>query len=517
MRNKQKPKISLQSPKIDEAFEYWRANPVEAVKDWFDITPDDYQGDILNALVAGDRVAMKSGHGVGKTTTLAWAGWWFLVLHDDSRLVATAPTQSQLHDVLWPEYSKWHNRMPEELAEQWDISATHIRNKSKPKLWFGIARTSNKPANLQGFHNANIMIQADESSAVPQAVFEVVEGTLSEAGENGRIAKLIMGGNPNFTTGELFNAFHKNAEMYQRFTVSGEPSFLDQLSLKQGETHKDHGRVYYSKRVTKKYRDTIAKKYGRDSAVYDVRVKGDFPRNSDISVIALQWAESAQFVPLPGFDNVADAVTLVMDVARLGGDETVLGHFRRGHCFKMQAWPKTTTVQCEDYVIEARKYYTLAKVALGAVIVDEPGVGGGVIDGLRRRNVPVIPYNGGASLKTEQDPEDDIRMFANRRSRDWWHLRRLMEQGLIHIPEDETLTAQLASVQYDYGDGNQKIQVESKKAMRERLGEDASPDRADVIVMGAAPWYATGSTNTDVREEDIIEGDDRPILEEAFR
>lgn len=37
----------------DKAFEHWRKNPVEAVKDWFKVTPEDYQGDILNNLFTG--------------------------------------------------------------------------------------------------------------------------------------------------------------------------------------------------------------------------------------------------------------------------------------------------------------------------------------------------------------------------------------------------------------------------------------------------------------------------------
>src|SRR5690242_7363278 len=92
----------------DAMFKYWRENPVEAVKDWFDTTPDDYQGDILNAIFQEDvdRLVAKSAHGVGKSTTLSWAGWIYLNCYDFSRVVATAPTFAQLHDVLWPEYAK---------------------------------------------------------------------------------------------------------------------------------------------------------------------------------------------------------------------------------------------------------------------------------------------------------------------------------------------------------------------------------------------------------------------------
>jgi hypothetical protein len=496
--------------RMEKAFEYWRNNPVEAVKDWFGVTPEDYQADVLNSLFVGgkDRVAAKSGHGVGKTTQLAWAGWIFLNLWEQCRVVSTAPTFAQLHDVLWPEYAKWHVHMPEGLAAQWDISGGHIRNKKYPKTWFAVARTSNKSANLQGFHGTDIMVQGDEASAIPPDVFEVIEGIMSEAGTVGKTSKLLLMGNPNFTAGEFYNAFHKNAPLYELYTISGDPN----IKAIAGETKQNHGKIFYSKRVSEKYRSTMEKKYGIDSAVYDVRVRGLFPRLDDAACIPLQWAEQATGVTLPDFDLVADPVTVVMDVARQGGDETVLALFRRGHCISMKVWAKTSTVQCEDIVIEACRTIRAQGLTVARVIVDEPGVGGGVVDGLRRRDVVVTPYNGGETMKPNKDPEDDCRMFANRRSRDWWYARRAFEVGAIHIPDDELLINQLASVQYGYNE-KERILVESKNKMRDRLGDDASPDRADVIVMGTAPWYSFRSNNVMLSEDDLIEGTDRPIAE----
>ncbi len=491
-----------------KAMAHWLANPVEAVKDWFHVTPEDYQGDVLNSLFQGetDRVAAKSGHGVGKTTLLSWAGWIFLNGYEHSRIVSTAPTFAQLHDVLWPEYAKWHTRMPEGLAGQWDISGGHIRNKAAPKTWFAVARTSNKSANLQGFHGTDIMVQGDEASAIPPDVFEVIEGIMSEAGETGKTAKLILTGNPNFTAGEFYNAFNRNRDLYERYTISGDPNIF---KLAEG---KDEGRVYYSSRVTKKYCETMAKKYGVDGAVYDVRVRGLFPRFDDAACIPLAWAEAAVGVSLPQFDAVADLFTIVMDVARQGADETVLAVFRGGHLLTMNVWAKTSTVQCEDIVIEKIRSIRASGGTVERVIIDEPGVGGGVVDGLRRRDVVVTPYNGGESMKADRDPAEDVRMFANRRSRDWWHSRRAFEQGAIHIVDDIMLVNQLASVQYTYNE-KEKILVESKNKMRDRLGEEASPDRADCVVMGRAPWYSYRATNIAIGADDIELGEDRPEAE----
>lgn len=496
-----------------KAWAFWLANPVDFVKDNFGITPDDYQGDILAGIFGDkDRTAIKSAHGVGKTATHAWAGWLFLNGYPESRVVATAPTQAQLHDALWPEYARWHSRMPDELRNQWRISGGHIRNKLAEHHWFAVARTSNKSANLQGFHGTHIMIQVDEASAVPQEVFEVIEGALSEAGEEGKVAKLVIAGNPNFTTGELYDAYYRNSELYTLFTITGDRQVLEQLDTTHGGFVKNHGRIYYSSRVKQKYRDVMAKKYGIDSAVYDVRVRGLFPRQDDGAVIPLEWAQRAAGRHLPPFDPVKDQIVLVLDVARFGGDETVLGVFRGGIPVKMQAWPKTSTERCIHIIMDAKKTYEQMGLSVLDVIIDEPGVGGGVIDGVRGMGISVTPYHGGMPLRQGIDPDDDIRQFANVRTRDWWHVRRLLEQEKLPLPDDEELINQLASVRYDYN-SKEKIQTESKADMRKRLGDFASPDRADVIIMGCAPRFSLREVNHGFSDLDIFEGPDRPQAE----
>lgn len=408
--------------------------------------------------------------------------------------------------------------MPDGLGEQWDITGGHIRHKLNPKVHFAVARTSNRPENMQGLHGSHIMVQCDEGSGVAPPVFEVIEGALSEAGQGHKVAKLIMMGNPNFTGGEFYNAFYKNKDLYSQYTLTGDPKLLKGLEIEQGEYHRDHGRVYFAPRISEKYRTNMLAKYG-EGGVYDVRVRGLFPLMDDTAVIPLEWIESATLLDPPHSDSVAHPVTIVMDVARFGGDETTLCAYRQGvPCRDMKAWAKTSTERCVDILIDEARYWREMNIAVERIIIDEPGVGGGVVDSARRAGLPITPYNGGASLKQGQDPEEDIRMFANRRSRDWWRARRGFELGQIPLgglADNEELINQLASVKYDYNE-REKIQIESKRKMRERLGDDASPDRADNIIMGIAPWYSFNNVNAVVSAEDIFFGDDRPQAEMNF-
>lgn len=491
------------------AWNNWLKNPVEAVKELFRATPDDWQAAVLNAVFreGHDRIAEKAAHGPGKSALDAWITLLFLNGFENSRAVLTAPTYAQVHDVLVPECAKWAGKMPDRVQDEWIMSASHIRHKCAPYEWFAVGRTSNRPENLQGFHGNHLLIIADEASAIQPDVFEVMEGALSEAGEDGRVAKLVMSGNPNFNSGELHDAFKKHRDLYTRFTITGDKTLLDELEVAQGGEHKDHGFVYYSPRVKAKYVNNIVRKYGKDSAVFDVRVRGCFPRAADDTVIPLEWAERAQGQPLPHFDPVADGFTVIVDPSRGGAAETAIGVFRKGVPIELTGHKTTSTPQICNLVHDVVLKYKTMGLRLDEVVVDEPGLGGGVIDMLRRDyTYPVRAYHGGKPLVKGVEAEEDCRMFANKRARDWWIVRRRLEVGNLPLPIDETLVAQLASVKYRYN-GQERIQVESKDDMKARLGEDASPDRGDVIVMGCAP--VAGETPNDLSEDDILVGETR--------
>lgn len=497
------------------AFAHWLAHPVDAVKDWFHTTPDDWQGDLLTALFTGDvdRVAGKAAHGPGKTAVDAWAGWIFLNCFMDCRVVATAPTFAQLHDVLFPEFSKWHNKFPDRIKQEWVISGGHVRHKLNPLDWFAVARTSNQPSNLQGFHGTDILILADEASAIPANVFEVMEGALSEAGELGKTAKLLMAGNPNFNSGELHDAFTRNQELYHRITITGDPDFLASLGIEHGDNHADHGHTYYSPRVKKKYVETIAKKYGRDSAVFDVRVRGIFPRAADDTIISLDNAERAAALVPPSFDPVADPFSVIIDPSRGGAAETVIGMARQGIVLEFASYKgKLTTHQVAAHAHDMVMKHKLKGLRLAEIVCDLPGIGGGVIDVLRKDySYPVREYDGGKPLVKGVDPDDEVKMFQNKRARDWWRLRRRLEVGNYPIPNDDVCVAQLASVKYRYMKGTEKIVAESKQDMKDRLGPEASPDRGDVVVMAQAPDFTVA--NAGIGSEDVFVGEDRPTSE----
>ena len=66
------------------------------------------QKKILEELDNGKcNIAVKSGHGVGKSTTLSFIAIHYLITRPKCIITATAPSANQLGDVLWPEIKRW--------------------------------------------------------------------------------------------------------------------------------------------------------------------------------------------------------------------------------------------------------------------------------------------------------------------------------------------------------------------------------------------------------------------------
>ena len=110
--------------------------------------------------------------------------------------------------------------------------------------------------------------------------------------------------------------------------------------------------------------------------------------------------------------------------------------------------------------------------------VDAVGLGEGVWRDLERQGHPVMPMIGGAR------PQDEAGNYRNQRAEIYWHLRRLLQEGRVALPDHPEMLNELGSVRYSQTASGMTIQVESKKDIHRRLGH--SPDLADALVYAFA-------------------------------
>jgi hypothetical protein len=161
------------------------------------------------------------------------------------------------------------------------------------------------------------------------------------------------------------------------------------------------------------------------------------------------------------------------DIARFGSDETVGYRNQNGYVRRVYNKHKQDTVLTTNAI---HMFMLGHGVDYVPAVVDVVGVGGGVVDQLRARDLNVIPFDSGEKAFAPK-------RFANRRAEVYWKLRQLFEEHRFDIdPLDEELAAQLTSIKWFVTHG--RIQIESKEQMKRR--GLPSPDRADAFMMATS-------------------------------
>ena len=422
--------------------------------------PDAWQIEILTAL--GDKlkhgkinareaiqIAIASGHGIGKSALVAWLILWALSTFEDTKGVVTANTENQLKTKTWAELAKWYRLC---ICRHWfKYTATAIFSvdPDHEKIWRidMIPWSERNTEAFAGLHNKGkrIIIVYDEASAIPDVIWEVTEGALTD--EDTQIIWCAFG-NPTRNTGRFHGCFGHFRHRWTRKQI-------DSRTVK-----------ITNKSQLKKWEDD----YGEDSDFFRVRVRGVFPRASDMQVIPSDWVALAQ--KREEFYTRDDALILGVDVARGGSDNNVI-FARRGsdaRSIKPLIIPGSETRDSMRLVANIVTY--VADVKPDAVILDSTGLGGPIADRLRQLGVNVFDVNFASRAMSSS-------VYANIRAEMWFKLREALRLDLA-ISDDAELEYELTSPEYAY-DIRNRILLEGKDAMKKR--GMASPDRADALAL----------------------------------
>ena len=427
---------------LSERLKIYRANPIEFVREVLQAQPQAWQAEALKTFAEKPRLAIRSGHGTGKSTLESWLVLWFLYTRPYSKVICTAPTAAQLNKILWSEINRWYSRS-EMLKELFDFQKTAIYFRDESARWFATARSASKAENFAGFHEEHILIVMDEASGIADEIFETAQGALTTSD-----AKLILCGNPTRSSGFFFNAFHSDRENYALMKVA----------------------CADSDKVSASYIKQIEELYGKESNVYRVRVLGEFPRAEDDTLIALDLVEKS--LANPPFPIPHSTFHIGIDVARFGNDETVLAARIGEVLIKLEAWSKcdlmTTCGRIKNIAQEMERQFKNS----AQIYVDDSGVGGGVTDRLKEIGLQVQGVNNGARA-------NDAEHYVNRGAELWFSLRERFQRGeIILAVRDEKLIAELSTRKYSV-DSRGRLMIERKDAYKKRINR--SPDRADAV------------------------------------
>lgn len=424
--------------------------------------PDEKQEEVLRAVQNGERrISARSGHGVGKTTALAWCIICHCLTRFPQKTVATAPTAKQLFEALAAETKAWFKKLPPELLQLFDIKSESIHLASAPEESFVSFRTSNPetPEALAGVHSENVLLIADEASGIPEQVFEAAFGSMS-----GHNATTLLAGNPVRVSGLFFDTHHKLHDLWHTIHIScvGHP------------------------RITQDFLDDAARRYGIDSNAYRVRVLGEFPKGDDDTVIPLELVVAAYHRDVKPL-LVKDIWGL--DCGRYGNDPSALA-VRRGNFLRepVTEWKGLSTMELVGRINERWKN-TLPSERPTDINVDVIGIGAGVVDRLIELGLPARGINvSEAPSMTEQ--------YLNLRAELWFRGRDWLEKRDCSLNGDEKTGAELVGPRYKYT-SSAKRQVESKDDMKKR--GMPSPNRADAFLLTLASEAISASEGPNTR------------------
>jgi len=411
-------------------------------------TPEPWQAEALDAISKEGRVAVRSGHGVGKTAFMAWVTVWWLVTRAPCKILVTANSEAQLRDVTWAEILMWSRELPPRLRDMFEWGLERITMKTAPESVFASRRTASidRPEALQGFHSDYTLVVVEEASGIPDSLYPVMLGALSTPG-----SKLVMAGNPTRGNGYFFDAFHRLADTFKCIQVSSE-------DVPRARAHID---------------DVVAR-FGRDSNTYRVRVEGEFPSHDDETVIPLHLCTAAKKRDVEASSK--KAVIWGVDVARFGDDRSAIAK-RHGNVLlePIKTYKNKDNMELAGIV---RNEFDKVHEKPDQIMVDVIGVGSGVVDRLREMGLPVRGVNVGESASSKDQ-------YMRLRDELWFKAREWLEELDCKLPDDGALIGELCAPTYTFS-SNGKLLVESKQEMKKRI--QRSPDLADAFILTFAGY-----------------------------
>jgi hypothetical protein len=410
-------------------------------------------GDICNHLNSNKRfdpllLAVASGHGIGKSALVGWIIHWAMSTCDDCRCVVTANTGDQLMTKTVPEVSKWFSVGIN--AHWWKVGSESIKviDPAHEKTWrtdfltWSLERTEA----FAGLHNRRkrIVLIFDEASAIPDKIWEVAEGALTD--EDTEIIWVAFG-NPTLNTGRFRECFGRRKGRW---------------ITRQIDSRSVPG-------TNKAQIEKWIEDYGLDSDFCRVRVRGEFPRAGSAQFISSELVALARRRTVTNYSHFPKI--LAIDVARFGDDQTVLG-IRQGP--KLRVLEKLRGLDVIQVAMRAKQHIEAEKPRV--TVVDGDGIGAGVVDWLRtylkwQHPQKLIEFHGGAT-------PGDGDMYFNQRAESWGMARAWLLDA--DIPDDPELEADLTGPEYFFSAKNQ-IQLERKDDMKKR--GLASPDIGDMLAM----------------------------------
>jgi hypothetical protein len=366
--------------------------------------------------------------------------------------IVSANSEAQLRSVTWAEITKWLSMC---LNSHWfEVSATRVlpakwiaelveRDLKLGTRYWGVEGrlwSAENPDSYAGVHNfAGVMLVFDEASGIDDSIWSVASGFFTENTPN---RFWLAFSNPRRNSGYFYECFNSKREFWRTKVV-------DARSVEGTD------KAVYQQ---------IIDEYGPDSSQAHVEVYGAFPNASDDQFIPSSLVQDAQ-TREPSKDQTAPIIVGV-DPARFGADATVIAIRQGRDIIAIRRYRGDDTMEVVGRVIDI-----IEEFRPQLVVIDEGGLGAGVVDRLKEQRYKIRGVNFG--MRSAKPI-----MFGNKRAEMWHAMREWLKTA--SIPNDRFLKSDLTGP-LTKPDSKGTIFLESKKDMKAR--GLASPDAADAIAV----------------------------------
>lgn len=463
---------------------YYRQNPVALVEDVFGLKPQKWQKPPLWAIAHHPSVAIAGGQGVGKDWELASAFWWHLLTHFMSRCAAISASGKALRVNLWPILSEFYRRS-DQVQGLFEMQTNQIVSREFPLEWFLVARTvgvrqagSMKTAEAAaGMYADDTLFGVDEASGVDDAAFDSIEGTC-----NTPTRRRIYVGNPLVRSGRFADTFLRPE--YAKGVTHFNISYLDAEILS---------------REARAQREGWIKAFGPKSAFVQARVFGQFPMEDSIDTV-VPWGLALAAFARELKVNRKEPLRVAGDIARYGSDETVwtvrqgrvvLGQWSFAKLSVPESIARGLVLAREFAPVDDDGNPVSDLSESVTFVVDETGVGGGVVDGLREMGFSCVGIDFGARPST-QAVDNYMDLATEMWAVDLVDALNWIDLSRITGTEQSVLIHEMTSRQFVFprqGLGRKRLM--SKEQLRSQ-GQH-SPDHADSLALAVVDVEKLGA------------------------
>lgn len=451
--------------------EFYRKNPTKFLYEVLDVKKEHVWSkmeEICNSVRDHQFTCVKAGNSLSKSYTVGRLALWFLFTHKPSTVFTTAPSNTQVEDILWREIREAYHNAKKPLGGQEPLKTSLNPD---PKLkWFatGFATKadsgSDEASRMLGFHNQDMLIILDEAPGVDVSIWNALERLIT----NPRVKVLVIG-NPIYATGNFVDCFKD--PRFNKITVSAfdTPNYKEGREVVPGLAGRD-------------FVEFVRKKYGEGSNQWKSMITGEIPDTDADSLIPYSAIEKAlsrtAILPTPRERKRF----VVWDVADGGSDLHTIKCWEDMRIIDSVELHGATIEEAEPHV-----WRMVRRNEANAIVWDNDGrgrVAGGYLELSCDRNTELFPFDGSSRNVEDEDTFYNIRDEAHWCMRDTFVQNQIALGNIEQATKDkmiEELSSCKEEVELTSGPKSKYIKVESKKKEKKRLGR--SPDERDNIMM----------------------------------